>query len=180
MVEVRWHGRGGQGSFTAARLLGVAASIYGDSFAQAFPSFGPERRGAPVLGFNRIDDKKIGDRSEVNECDYAVVLDDTLWGDAVLKGLKKDSVIIINTSTPEKFADVDYKVITIDATAMALELLGRPINNTAMMGALAATGGFVKPEQCIKAIESMMKASIAQKNINLFNAAFKYVQEGSK
>lgn len=177
MVEVRWHGRGGQGSFTAAKLLGVAASIFGDSYAQAFPSFGPERRGAPVLGFNRIADEKISDRSEVNECDFAVVLDDTLWGDAVLSGLKDDSVIIINTSTPEKFSGLKNRVITIDATAMALEILGRPINNTAMMGALAAAGGFVKPEQCISAIESVMKPSIASKNVELFKTAYSSILE---
>ena len=75
MIEVRWHGRGGQGSFTAARLLGLAASVYDERFAQAFPSFGPERRGAPVLGFTRIDDFKITDRSELDVCDYVIVLE---------------------------------------------------------------------------------------------------------
>ncbi|MBK5241799.1 2-oxoacid:acceptor oxidoreductase family protein, partial [Clostridium sp.] len=101
MIEVRWHGRGGQGSFTIARLLGMAASVFGGEYAQAFPSFGPERRGAPVLGFTRIDSEKITDRSEVDQCDYVVVLDETLWGPSVLSGLKENAIIIVNTDSPE-------------------------------------------------------------------------------
>ena len=77
MVEVRWHGRGGQGAFTAARLLGASAALFEGRHALAFPSFGPERRGAPVLGFTRIDDHKITDRSAVTACDFVVVLDET-------------------------------------------------------------------------------------------------------
>jgi len=73
MIDIRWHGRGGQGSFTASKLLGVAVTIYGDKHALAFPSFGPERRGAPVLAFTKIDNKKIHDRSEVKLCDYIVI-----------------------------------------------------------------------------------------------------------
>ena len=83
MTEIRWHGRGGLGAFTAARLLGCAVSLFEGKYALAFPSFGPERRGAPVFAFTRIDDKAITDRSEVVSCDCAVVLDDTLFGDPV-------------------------------------------------------------------------------------------------
>lgn len=70
MIEIRWHGRGGQGAFTAARLLGLAAAVEGGKYALAFPSFGPERRGAPVLGFTKIDDKPIRNRSQIKHCDW--------------------------------------------------------------------------------------------------------------
>ena len=124
MKDIRWHGRGGQGSFTGAKLLGVAASIYDNRFAQAFPSFGPERRGAPVLGFNRIADEKIVDRSEIDQCDYIVVLDDTLWNDNYLDDLKDGALVLINT---EKEYDYDKRIMTIDGTKLALEILGLPI-----------------------------------------------------
>lgn len=177
MIEVRWHGRGGQGSFTIAKLLGMAASVYGGKYAQAFPSFGPERRGAPVLGFTRIDEKKITDRSEVDSCDFVVVLDETLWGDSVLSGLKKDTVIVVNTDRPEKYAGiVENKIVALDATKLALEILGRPITNTAMMGALVAVGGFVSLDDCKKAIENGMHAKIAEKNIALIDKAYNMVK----
>jgi len=178
MIEVRWHGRGGQGSFTIARLLGMAASVYGGSYAQAFPSFGPERRGAPVLGFTRIDSNKITDRSEVDMCDYVVVLDETLWGPGVLSGLKEETIIIVNTATPDKYMNqVTNKIITLDATTLALEYLGRPITNTAMLGALVAVGGFVSLDNCKDAIGASMNAKIADKNIILIEEAFKKAKE---
>jgi len=175
MIEVRWHGRGGQGSFTIARLLGMAASVYGGHYAQAFPSFGPERRGAPVLGFTRIDENKITDRSEVSQCDYVVVLDETLWGPSVLSGLKETTKIIVNTATPEKYTVEGVEVITIDATSLALEYLGRPITNTAMMGALIASGDLVSLKNCQDAIAASMKPSIADKNNLLIEKAYEMI-----
>ncbi len=178
MIEVRWHGRGGQGSFTVARLLGLAASVYGGRYAQAFPSFGPERRGAPVLGFTRISDSKITDRSELDTCDYVVVLDETLWGDDVIKGLKSNSVIIINTKTPKKYSEqTSHKVVGLDATQMALNHLGIPITNTAMMGALIAVSDMIQTEYCQKAIMASMNAKIAAKNVSLFENAYQFVKE---
>lgn len=178
MIEVRWHGRGGQGSFTIARLLGMASSVYGGKYAQAFPSFGPERRGAPVLGFTRVSEEKITDRSEVDACDYVVVLDETLWGDNVLAGLKENGVVIINTDTPEKYTNsTTKKVITLDASTLAMEHLGRPITNTAMMGALVALSDFVSLDDCKNAIRSSMKAKIADKNCILIEEAYKMIKE---
>jgi len=178
MKEIRWHGRGGQGSFTIARLLGQAASVYGGQYAQAFPSFGPERRGAPVLGFTRISDTKITDRSEVVTCDYVVVLDETLWGPAVVAGLKEDTIIIINTETPEKYiGQVENKIITIDATSLALKVLGRPITNTAMLGALVAVSDVASLDDCKNAIKDTLKASVAVKNIELIQKAHDAVKE---
>lgn len=178
MIEVRWHGRGGQGSFTVARLLGMAASVYGGEYAQAFPSFGPERRGAPVLGFTRIDSNKITDRSEVDSCDYVIVLDETLWGPSVLSGLKKDTVIIINTDSPAKYNKVvDNQIVALDATTLAIENLGRPITNTAMLGALVAVGGFISLDNCKDAIMSSMNSKIASKNVILIEKAYDIVKE---
>ena len=176
MIEVRWHGRGGQGSFTVARLLGLAASVYDGKYAQAFPSFGPERRGAPVTGFTRIDAHKITDRSELDVCDYVVVLDETLWGKDVLAGLKKDSLIIVNTTDVKPYAkDLEYKIIGIDATKLALEYLGIPITNTAMLGALVAATGIVEIESCIEAMRDSMSPKLAEKNIKLFEHVLKEV-----
>lgn len=178
MIEVRWHGRGGQGSFTIARLLGMAASVHGGKHAQAFPSFGPERRGAPVLGFTRIDEEKITDRSEVEICDYVVVLDETLWGPAVLSGLKDETVIIINTDNPEKYNGIiENKIVTLDATTLALDVLGRPITNTAMMGALIAVSEMTSLETCKLAIKDSMKVKIADKNVMLIDKAYKMIKE---
>lgn len=177
MIEIRWHGRGGQGSFTVARLLGLAASVHGGKYAQAFPSFGPERRGAPVLGFTRIDNKKITDRSEGSSCDYVVVLDETLWGPSVTTGLKKDTVIIVNTNDPAKYeGQTENKIVSIDATSLALEILGRPITNTAMLGALIAVSDVVELEDAKKAIKDSLKASIAVKNIDLIQKAYEVVK----
>lgn len=179
MIEVRWHGRGGQGSFTIARLLGMAASVFGGEYAQAFPSFGPERRGAPVLGFTRIDSEKITDRSEVDQCDYVVVLDETLWGPSVLSGLKENAIIIVNTDSPERYNNlISNKVYPIDATSLAIEYLGRPITNTVMLGALAAIGGIVTLDNCKDAIKESMNPKIADKNILLIDRAYHMVKEG--
>jgi pyruvate ferredoxin oxidoreductase gamma subunit len=156
----------------------MAASVYGGEYAQAFPSFGPERRGAPVLGFTRIDSKKITDRSEVDQCDYVVVLDETLWGPSVLSGLKEETVIIVNTATPNQYSgQVSNKIVTLDATTLAIEHLGRPITNTAMMGALVAVGGFVTLDHCKEAIHASMNPKIAGKNIKLIEEAFRAVKE---
>ena len=178
MIEVRWHGRGGQGAFTAARLLGQAVAIHEHKYVQAFPSFGPERRGAPVLAFTRIDDKKITDRSEVETCDYVVVLDDTLYGDNLTKGLKDGGILVINTTQdaaafPKKG---DYTVITIDATALALDILGRPITNVPMLAALVAAAGTVNSDSVLKAIDDQLAPRIREKNKALFTAAYDKVK----
>lgn len=177
MIEVRWHGRGGQGSFTVARLLGKAAALFENRPALAFPSFGPERRGAPVLGFTKIDDKKITDRSEVVECDYAVVLDETLMNEQITNGIKKNGTMVINTAHPERY---DYlngvNRISIDATSIALEILGRPITNTAMLGALVAASGIVSLEAAIKGIENELKPSLVGKNVEVLKRAYNEVK----
>lgn len=176
MIEVRWHGRGGQGGFTAARLLGMAAALFEGRFALAFPSFGPERRGAPVLGFTRIDDRKITDRSAVRECDYVVVLDETLMNPAIADGLKPGGKVIVNSATPSKYANGGFEVIGLDATGLATETLGKPITNTAMLGALIAVSSMVRLDSAVRAIEQEMNPKLAQANIQLVKRAFASLQ----
>ncbi|HWQ25753.1 MAG TPA: 2-oxoacid:acceptor oxidoreductase family protein [Chlorobaculum sp.] len=174
MIEVRWHGRGGQGAFTAARLLGVAAVLFENRHALAFPSFGPERRGAPVLGFTRIDDHKVADRSLITGCDVVAVLDDTLLDASVLKGLRTGGLFLVNTSLdtlPIRLPD-NIRTILIDATSLAMRYLGRPITNTAMLGALAASSDVVKIQSLTEAVRREMKGASAGKNIALAEAAY--------
>lgn len=171
MIEVRWHGRGGNGAFTAAKLLGNAASIHEGKAAQAFPSFGPERRGAPVLGFTRISEEVITDHSQVYECDCVVVLDETLC-DAVdtTAGLKDDGTYVINTarSKEELINDQRFKgiknLVAIDATKIALEMLDAPIVNTILLGAAVGSTGMVSMDSVEKAIDDMMGRNLSEKN----------------
>ena len=177
MKEVRWHGRGGQGSFTVARLLGKAAALFENKSALAFPSFGPERRGAPVTGFTKISDKKITDRSEVQECDYVVVLDETLIDVNITRGLKENGVVIINSAHPEKY-DVlqNVRTVALDATSLALEVLGRPITNTVMLGALIAVSDIVSLNAAEQSIQNDMKKAIVQKNIDVVRKSYDIIK----
>jgi len=173
MKEIRWHGRGGQGGFTASRLLGIAAGMFEDKHALAFPSFGPERRGAPVLAFTKIDDTKINDRSEVQHCDFVVVMDETLVNENIIKGMKSDGVILVNTSDISRHKVLEgVNKVQIDATSIALEVLGRPITNTAMYGALVAASGLVSLESALESIRHEMKPSLAEKNVEIVTRAF--------
>lgn len=140
MIEVRWHGRGGQGAVTSVELLALAAIGEG-KFAQGFPSFGPERRGAPVAAFNRINDHPIKIRSGIYHPDVVVVLDESLMGLVnVIDGLKEDGILIVNTakSADEVRQALKYqgRLATVDATSIARHELGVPISNTTMLGAL--------------------------------------------
>jgi len=183
MIEVRWHGRGGNGAFTAARLLGHAASIYEGKAAQAFPSFGPERRGAPVLGFTRVSDLQITDHSQVYDCDCVIVLDETLC-DAVdtTAGLKDEGIYVINTSRDrEDFMkdprfDKIKNLVTIDATDIALRILGAPIVNTVLLGAAVGATGIVSIDSVDKAIDDIMRKSLREKNKAAAREAFDMLQ----
>ncbi|OGN92208.1 MAG: hypothetical protein A2Z75_04300 [Chloroflexi bacterium RBG_13_50_10] len=148
-IEVRWHGRGGQGAVTSAELLALAAIEEG-KFAQAFPSFGPERRGAPVLVFNRVSGANpIRARVSVTNPDIVVVLDPGLiYITDVTSGLKEDGTLVINT--PKKLVDIkeelggSWKLAVVNATAIARETLGVPIVNTTMLGALIKATGIIE------------------------------------
>ena len=171
MKEIIWHGRGGQGAFTAARLLGEAYSLRENTFVLAFPSFGPERRGAPIRAFTKLDEKPIGNRSEIAKADYSIFLDDTLFSDQAFDELKPDGKILLNTK--EKIDD--ERVITIDGDSIAEKYIGLPITNTILLGALAAVSGLVSLDEINSAIIQTMPKRLYEKNIPAVKAAFEEV-----
>jgi 2-oxoacid:acceptor oxidoreductase gamma subunit (pyruvate/2-ketoisovalerate family) len=171
MKEVRFHGRGGQGAVTAARLLAEAAFLEG-KYCQAFPFFGAERRGAPVLAFTRINDKPIRARTQVYEPNYVVVLDQTLLGAVdVTAGLKRGGIVIINAKKPPRKIAAD-KIVSVDATSIAMEILGAPITNTAMLGAFAKATGLVSLDSILKVVQDKFKGKLGEKNVAAVKAAY--------
>lgn len=175
MTEVRWHGRGGQGAVASAEMLALAAIEEGKA-AQAFPSFGPERRGAPVMAFTRVGEEYIYIRTGITEPDVVVVLDPTVMGAVdVTAGLKEGGIIIANTSKPRdelvKKYDLKHRVAIVNANKIALEEIGRRITNTPMMGALVKATSLVKLESLEDQIRSRFPA-IAEKNINAMRRAY--------
>lgn len=176
MIEIRWHGRGGQGAVTSAEIVALAA-INEERYAMAFPSFGPERRGAPVLAFLRInDDEPVKIRAEITEPDVVVVLDPGLLNIVdVTSGLKNGGILIINSS--KNIADMrqrfkgNYRLAIVDATKIARELLGVPITNTTMIGALIKTTGAVKLESIDEPIQHRF-GRIADRNISACRTAY--------
>ena len=176
MIEIRWHGRGGQGAVTSAELVAQAA-ISEDRFAQAFPSFGPERRGAPVQAFVRVNSlKPIKIRAEITEPDVVVVLDPGLLTIVnVTSGLKEDGLLVINTkkSAEQIRQEFGYKVrlATVDANHIARELLGVVITNTTMVGALVKATGVVGLESLLEPLNKRF-GRIADRNVNAMKKAF--------
>jgi pyruvate ferredoxin oxidoreductase gamma subunit len=176
LVEIRWHGRGGQGAVTSTELLARAAINEG-KYAQAFPSFGPERRGAPVMAFDRIDPAKpIRVRADITEPDVVVVLDPTLLAIVnVASGLKDDGVLIINTSKSIEDFEAEFgtkwQMASVDATRIARELLGVPIVNTTMLGALLRATEVVKMESLVEPLKQRFER-LAERNINAMKRAY--------
>jgi 2-oxoacid:acceptor oxidoreductase gamma subunit (pyruvate/2-ketoisovalerate family) len=175
--EVRFHGRGGQGAWTASILL-AQAGIVEEKNVQSFPTFGPERSGAPITAFTRISDEKIQLHSSIYEPDVVVVLDPTLLGSSVTKGVHKGTKIIVNTS--ESAGDVrnslglkDIEIWTINATDLALKVLGRPITNTAMLGAIAKATNSVKISSLIDVIKLRFGGKIGELNAEIVKKAYK-------
>ena len=173
MIEVLWHGRGGQGAFTAARLLGAAASLDDKRYALAFPSFGPERRGAPMRAFTKIDTVQIGDRSAVSKADFVIYLDGTLLAPGWERELKPGGICLVNTAD----ALDDPRLLAIDADGLATELLGRPIPNTVFLGALAQLADCVDRESVEEAIRQYMPAKLHKGNIKVVEHAIALVQQ---
>lgn len=175
MIEIRFHGRGGQGAVTSAELLALAAIEEG-KYAQAFPSFGPERRGAPVLAFCRISDEPIKIRANIYEPDIVVVLDASLLSIVdVAAGLKQDGIIVTTSKdSPQKVQEIlniKNKVGVVDAIRIAREILGVPITNTTMLGALIKVSGLVKKESFFMPFKTRF-GRIAEKNISAFERAY--------
>ena len=159
MTEILWLGRGGQGAFTAAKLLGAAYSAKGEEYyALAFPSFGPERRGAPVRAFTKLDSKPVLDRSETEKADYIIILDETLYSDGLASLLKEGGKILINSKTR-----TGENIVAFDGNSLATkEKL--PTANTVMLGFLSAVSGTVDPEEIFFAIDNYMPEKIREKN----------------
>jgi pyruvate ferredoxin oxidoreductase gamma subunit len=186
-VEIRWHGRGGQGAKTAALLLGEAAMSLGKNI-QAFPEYGAERMGAPVASFNRISSEPIRLHCSISNPNLVIVLDPTLMGSVdVTAGLDKNGAIIVNTT--ESAAAVratlklqGAKVYTVDASGISKETIGREIPNTPMLGALIKVSGLFDLEKMLEDTEIKLKKKFAAKpevvkgNLEAIRRAYKEVK----
>lgn len=174
MIEIRLHGRGGQGAVTSAELLALA-TINEGKYGQAFPSFGPERRGAPVVAFFRVNDEQIKIRAYITDPDLVLVLDPSILRIVnVAAGLKDDGILVANTRyKPDeirKELDLTCKVAAVNANRIALDELGIPVTNTTMLGALIKAKPIVKPESLIEPLRGRF-GRIAEKNIRAFRRA---------
>jgi pyruvate ferredoxin oxidoreductase gamma subunit len=180
MFQVRIHGRGGQGVVTAAELLSVAAFREG-RHAQAFPSFGSERTGAPVVAFCRIDDRPIRLREPIVAPDALIVQDPTLLHQVdVFSGLRPGGLILLNsTREPERLGlgELDARVVAIAATEVAREHVGRPLPNAALLGAFAALSGLITLDSLSAAIRDRFPARVAEANVAAATAAHALIAE---
>ena len=170
MIEIRWHGRGGQGGVTSAELLAKAAYIDGYIGVQAFPYFGAERRGAPVKAFTRISDKEINVRSQIYTPDIVAVLDSGIVELIdVTEGLKENGIVIVNTpKSPKELNLKKGHVYTYDGTGIALKngllVAGLPVVNTTMLGAFAKASSLVKLESVQQVIRKNWPGKVGDKN----------------
>jgi 2-oxoacid:acceptor oxidoreductase gamma subunit (pyruvate/2-ketoisovalerate family) len=178
LKEFRWHGRGGQGAWTASELLARAA-IHEGKYIQSFPEFGPERMGAPVKAYTRISDEPIRLHCAVYNPDLAIVMDPTLLATVpVAKGLGERGILIVNTPKEPKEIKEELKmaegtVWTVPATDIAMRILGRFITNTAMLGVVARATGAVKMENIEKAVKERFPGPLAEKNVGVIKEAYK-------
>lgn len=183
MHEIRIHGRGGQGNVTLAELIAMA-SFYDGKYSQAFPSFGVERKGAPVVAFAKLSDNFIRSRQQIYNPDFIIIQDPSLIKAAnVLDGAKKDTVVIINSNKlPEKVCPgYTGKVYCVPVLDIALKIIGKPIINTAMLGAFAKISGLISLESAKKAIDENLgekySKDIIDKNNKALNQSFKQSQK---
>ena len=168
LIEIRWHGRGGQGAKTASLLLADAAFNTG-KYIQGFHEYGPERMGAPITAYNRISSKPITIHSNIYEPDYVVVVDDTLLESVdVTSGLKETGAIVINTTKDasyiqSKLNHYSGKIYTIDARKISIEALGKYFPNTPMLAAIVKISGVMKDEELLEDMKSSFKHKFAKK-----------------
>ena len=175
MFQIRIHGRGGQGVVTAAELLSMAAFTEG-AWAQAFPSFGSERTGAPVAAFCRIDDRPIRTREPIATPDCVIVQDPTLTAHIdVLAGLRSGGWVLVNSAGPATVATDHATVVTVPATELALTHLGKPVPNAALLGGFAALTGRLRLESVLQAIRDRFPARLAEGNIGAAREAYQIV-----
>ena len=189
IVEIRWHGRGGQGAKTASLLLADAAFNTG-KYVQGFPEYGPERMGAPITAYNRISSERSTVHSNIYEPDYVVVVDETLISAVdVTAGLKKEGAIVINSGkSPEELRPLlkgyEGRVCTIDAGKISEEELGKNFPNTPMLAAIVKVSGVVDAEEFVKDMEASFKHKFASKpqviegNMRPLKRSMEEVKEG--
>jgi 2-oxoacid:acceptor oxidoreductase gamma subunit (pyruvate/2-ketoisovalerate family) len=184
LVEFRWHGRGGQGAWTASELLARTA-IFEGKYVQSFPEFGPERMGAPMAAFTRISTDPIRIHCAVYEPDVVVVLDPTLLKTVpVTSGLnKQDGIVIINSpETPSTIGEdlrvEKERVWTVPATDIAIKILGIPITNTALLGAVARSTGLITLKGIEKTVKEKFRADLAEKNFAVIKQAYEEAKVG--
>ena len=188
MIEIRWHGRGGQGAKTASLLLADAAFNTG-KYIQGFPEYGPERMGAPITAYNRISDKPITIHSNIYKPDYVVVVDDTLL-DAVpvAEGIKENGAIVINTTKNAEeirasLKDFKGDIYTVDARKISLDTLGRYFPNTPMLAAIVKVSKVMTDEELLSDMEGSFKHKFAKKpeviegNMNALKKALSEVKK---
>jgi 2-oxoacid:acceptor oxidoreductase gamma subunit (pyruvate/2-ketoisovalerate family) len=182
LLEFRWHGRGGQGAWTASELLARTA-VFEGKFIQSFPEFGPERMGAPVSAFTRISTEPIRIHCGVYEPDVVIVLDSTLLKTVpVTSGLnKEDGIVIVNSAEEPSAVRENLKVEkgrvwTVPATEIAMRILGSPITNTALLGAVARATGIVTLKGIEKTVGERFRADVADKNFAVIKEAYKEVK----
>jgi len=170
MIEIRWHGRGGQGAKTAAQFLAEAALDAG-KYIQAFPEYGPERAGAPIRTYNRIDSKPINLHCGATNPKYVVVIDPTLLSPKVVEGLTNEGALLVNTTEPidsvrKKTGFKEGKVATVDATKISLDTLGKPMPNMPMLGALLKIAPLVELNALYAKIKVKFLEKIGQEKTN--------------
>ena len=187
LIEVRWHGRGGQGAVTASELLAEAA-LHEGRYLQAFPDYGPERMGAPIRAYTRISDSPIRQHCQITEPDVVVVLDPTLIGVVdFASGLKDDGVLVVNTPLSpaelrQRLGLRQGRVFTVNATRIALDTIGRNMPNTPMLGALLKAIELVRKRRICDEIRDRLGARVSnevvEQNINAFEQAYAETREG--
>lgn len=176
MKEVTIHGRGGQGSLVLAQFMAIAASEDG-KFGQAFPFLGGggERRGKPIIAYCRINKEPIRIRSRVSEPDYTIVQDPTILKEVdVFEGLKPGGMMLINTDKSPEDLEIkgNFRLITFSAEDLARKILGRPIMNTALLGAFAAVTGELSLEAVRRAVRNKFPGSLGEKNVLLVEECY--------
>jgi len=178
MKELRFHGRGGQGAVLAARMVASAAAIEGKCVA-SFPMYGFERRGMPVIAFTRFDDEPIREKSQIYTPDCLMVIDPTLMKlPSLFDGLKQGGVLILNSPSPlgNRPSEHMERAGVVNATQIALDEIGRDIPNTCLIGALAATTGWLKLESVLKGLGEYFTGDILKKNIRNAERGFAEVE----
>ena len=183
MIEIRWHGRGGQGAWTASLLLAQSALIEG-KHVQSFPEFGPERMGAPIRAYTRVSDETIDVHSGVYEPGIAVVLDPTLLSAVnVLEGMPDNGKLIVNDRKSPEQLRRDHKISgrevwVVPATDLSIEMIGRNIPNTAMLGATVKATNVVKLESLMEATRQRFSGKIGDINVQLIKRAYQEAKKG--